>query len=1126
MMFSRLFFLFLLLTSVTRLEAQSLNDVMGRCQQLMQQQKFSEAYVLVKEFADKHSNTLQPHENMYTLAALSSIELQSARYAEAEAYMRDAIKISKSKLGDTLSNNYMGMKWQLGSILTYRENFREAEKELVGALTMMLKFTLPTDYNLYPYYLAVANVYAQAQQYSKAKIYFDKCSSLTFLSTDMKVGLAVNRGRMLEYTEGYEAEEKGLLEALELLRKDNRLIDSDIGYLNVMYSLANMYSMWGKSDVSMSYAAKLLSSAKAQNNKDYELWSLVISAGNFEQRGQYTKSDSVLMEIDTLISSVFGKVSTRYVQHVMYKANYFYRRGQPDRSITLLQEADSLQKSTNLKNPSSAGQINYLLSTISILKGNLPQSEQYLLQNAALFKQLLPNTLSSISCAYELGHYYKLVGDYQKAEKYYSEGINVAAANYGRNSLTYATGLNDLSALYSYVLYSQKDNPLYLKANDTLLNRSLKIYNHHYKDNTDSYMQTLLNMGMSSTASGNLKMADSLLHFVNKKYATIKNPPYYYTLSFIALGMLYHKQNNFTSARDNYIMGIGKLDSSWTEYAHSLNKLKRLYYENGYPHKGDSIALIVMKYYHQQASKDFLYLPQYNKKAFYRSFKFRFDELYSDIFFRNPGHELRQRGFETSLGTKNMMLNNDYRLRNTVFSLNDKEVTTLYNSWKEQKEFLARLKISGSNDAARLTRADSTVQRNETELIVALKKHQINYQQQKADWHSVQSSLEANDAAIEIVRFRKYNKEWSDSSFYGAFVITPETKTEPHLVVLGTAAVLEGKAFDAYRQSRNVPDSLAYSNYWRPLLPFLKKAKRIFISGDGIYRKLNLNILYNGSSNTFLLDEAELIYVNSCGEIPGLKKSLHSHIPAENTTALLVGFPSYKLTDNSTSKKQTEQAMIASFPELPGTLNQVNSLNSILKKKQWRTKLLTKDLASETNLKKFPNPGILHIATHARYIEPKVDQRNVTDRGLETVNHTTDPLFNSYLYLAGVENNLAGNPNITDDGQLTAYEGMNLDLSKTDLVTLSACETGLGEIRDGEGVYGFQYAFMAAGAKSLIMSLWPVNDEATEMLFNEFYKQWLDENRSKREAFLIAQRKVKENYPEPFYWGGFIFIGS
>lgn len=138
-----------------------------------------------------------------------------------------------------------------------------------------------------------------------------------------------------------------------------------------------------------------------------------------------------------------------------------------------------------------------------------------------------------------------------------------------------------------------------------------------------------------------------------------------------------------------------------------------------------------------------------------------------------------------------------------------------------------------------------------------------------------------------------------------------------------------------------------------------------------------------------------------------------------------------------------------------------------------------------------------------------------------------NPLLRSGILLAGARQGFSDNPTDfgDEDGVLTAYEAVNLDLEVTQLVLLSACETGLGVNSNGEGVYGLQRALYAAGGRSVIMSYWKVADEPTQELMVKFYEKWLS-GKSVRDPFRLTQQEPRAKYPQPYYWGAFVVVGN
>jgi CHAT domain-containing protein len=256
-----------------------------------------------------------------------------------------------------------------------------------------------------------------------------------------------------------------------------------------------------------------------------------------------------------------------------------------------------------------------------------------------------------------------------------------------------------------------------------------------------------------------------------------------------------------------------------------------------------------------------------------------------------------------------------------------------------------------------------------------------------------------------------------------------------------------------------------------------------------------------------------------------------------NKLACLFGFPNFEapleqrgLAASRTANRGVGRAYVLklnpaaiSLSSLPGTQVEVERIGNLLRRNGWEVQMHMQDKAQEETLKESNRPRLLHIATHGYFQSESSTSAN--------------PLLQSGLFLSGSANTLNGNTtNVSEDGILTAYEAMNLNLDNTDLVVLSACETGLGEIKNGEGVYGLQRAFKVAGAKTLIMSLWKVDDQATQELMVAFYKHWLGEaapgspnptrQTTKRAAFLKAQKELKAKYPNPYYWGPFVLVGE
>lgn len=368
-------------------------------------------------------------------------------------------------------------------------------------------------------------------------------------------------------------------------------------------------------------------------------------------------------------------------------------------------------------------------------------------------------------------------------------------------------------------------------------------------------------------------------------------------------------------------------------------------------------------------------------------------------------------------------------------------------------------------------------------------------------WKDIQSVLGADDAAVEIIHITKFDKIKTDTIYYGALILTKEMSL-PELVVLKNGNQLEKRYLAYYRNSikNKLSDIYSYNQYWEEIDKKTGLKKSVFVSMDGIYSQLNISTL-RLADGTYMLDKKNIQLISNSKDVIKLKAIKSS---VASSSAVLIGNPAFGTS--------------GSISALPGTKVEIESIKAQLTAKGYKVTAYVHSEASEQNIRKASNPKILHIATHGFFITETQGEDKTMGVGSE--HSALNPMLRSGLLLANAEAAIDAN---AEYGVLTAYEVMNLNLDKTEIVIMSACETGLGDVKNGEGVYGLQRAFLVAGADALIMSLWKVNDEATQKLMTSFYKNFLLLN-DKQKAFKAAQSELKTLYKDPYYWGAFVLI--
>lgn len=425
-------------------------------------------------------------------------------------------------------------------------------------------------------------------------------------------------------------------------------------------------------------------------------------------------------------------------------------------------------------------------------------------------------------------------------------------------------------------------------------------------------------------------------------------------------------------------------------------------------------------------------------------------------------------------------------------------------------------------------------------------------------FENLKTNLNEEEAAIQFFRFNRYEKGWTDSVGYVALLIKKHSST-PEVFFLRDGRLIEEVTIRNYRSAvtsiSTSPDddsafvyealTNAYVSIWLPFKNSLKGIKKIYVSLDGELHKINFDAFINPESKSFLSSEVKIHYITSMLEIK--QPSYPSHLKS----AVLMGYPNFSpdsttvskvlagyegtfrdaaFTDLSDSIFANNRVTRYFLSSLEGTRKEILESEAIFTAQGFNVKTLIQDHASESNLKTVKRPLILHIATHGFFKSPPDYNASQSHfYGIETKRSISNPMLRSGLFLSGsstfLNSTLEMKNSYHENGIFTANEASYLDLMGTDIVILSACETGLGEIKNGEGVYGLQRGFLAAGANSVLMSLWKVDDEATYLMITEFNRMY-SQGKDKHEALMEAQKIVRTRFPHPFYWAAFIMIGK
>lgn len=390
-------------------------------------------------------------------------------------------------------------------------------------------------------------------------------------------------------------------------------------------------------------------------------------------------------------------------------------------------------------------------------------------------------------------------------------------------------------------------------------------------------------------------------------------------------------------------------------------------------------------------------------------------------------------------------------------------------------------------------------------------------------WQDVRSALRDGEIAIEFVQGAS-----PDDGVSYIIALILRKGSEPQFKALCPEEEFSLAANNRQRQ---------YELIWEPLHEVLAGVKNIYFSPSMALHQLPMESLPRPDGSA-MCDAYNMYRLSNTREIIRPKKT------QRELTAALFGGVEYELGSEqwqemslraAAGENGTANRDIVSLQRafergasiyLPGTEIEVGEIDKLLQGGKVGAELFTGVSATEEAVKQLSGSptAIVHIATHGFF-----QAWNGVKESSEYDTEEMQALSRSGLLMAGAVSYMQGMeiPDNVDDGILTARELAALDLTQTELITLSACETGLGDVTS-DGVFGLQRGLKKAGANSILMSLWKVDDEATCMLMTEFYRLWVLEGKSKREALELAKQLVRSHkekgWDDPKYWAAFILL--
>jgi len=890
----------------------------------------------------------------------------------------------------------------------------------------------------------------------------------------------------------------------------------------------------------------------------------------YRMQGRYAKAEPLHKRALAIREKVLGPDHPDVATSLSNLAVLYQTIGDYSKAETLCKRSLVIMEKELGPNHSNVGKILNNLAVLYQALGDYSKAEPLYKRALAIQENALGLNHHDVGkILNNLAQVYQALGDYSKAEDHLERALTIREKALGPNHPDVAQTLSNLAELYRI-----QEN--YAKAVPPII-RSLAIYEKTLGPNHLDFARVLNNLALIVQIAGDYSKAEILYKKsleIRKKVLGPDHPDVAHSLNNLAV--LCHATPNCSKEAHLFKKSLAIMEKTFgldnPDVSHMLNNMAVVYaYEGAFPKAGDIFVQALnidsklidqtMGFTSEEQKIKFIAMKRPPLNAFLSLVSQHLSEIPS----------MKKSALNLWLKRKGVILEVQRRFQEALFYTDDPETLETFYELSRVRTQLSRLTFAKPDEKnlntyrKRIEDLKGQKEKLEAKLSRLSQAFALNRKIVKADCEKLSNALPANSVLVEFARvkmfdFKAKNKGKWKPAHYLAFVLHAGNGENVGMIDLGDANEIDQavselrKAISSMEEKAKKTSKKVYNLVFASLKKEIGAKREIFISPDGNLNLIPFEVL-QGPDGRYLIENYTFNYLAAGRDLLGFDQAWDK----QTGKALLIGDPDFdmtmeerkpllkKLALTRVKGKETPRRSIDMgkfrFDRLPATKKEVESIKSLLGKEN--AFLYTGKEALEEVLKKHKPPRIVHLATHGFFLKdqdtwailPKMPGRaaysfTMPKPGTKKKIIIENPMLRSGFALAGANRagELAGLP--ADDGIVTSEEILGLRLRGTEMVVLSACDTGLGEIKAGEGVFGLRRAFTQAGARSLIMSLWQIPDKETSELMEEFYRNVLKRKMNRCQALrqaALKQMKIAKDrygYPYPFVWGGFVMVGD